>query len=83
MPFNYPKTRKQDFIEKLHGQDVPDPYRWMEDLDSEEIKAWIDAQNEVTFDFLRGSPLREKIQNRMTRYRYYSRMDLLQKFLNQ
>lgn len=66
MPFNYPKTRKQDFFEKLHGQDIPDPYRWMEDLDSEELKTWIDAQNEVTFNFLKGSPLREKIQNRMT-----------------
>ncbi len=66
MSFKYPQTRKQDLVEKLHGQDVPDPYRWMEDLDSDEIKDWIDAQNEVTFDFLKQSPLRKKIQNRMT-----------------
>jgi prolyl oligopeptidase len=66
MSFKYPPTRKQDLVEHLHGQDVPDPYRWMEDLDSDEIKAWIEAQNKVTFDFLERSPLREKIQKRMT-----------------
>jgi len=66
MPISYPKTRADDFIEELHGHKVPDPYRWMEDLDSDEIRQWIEAQNELTFGFLEQSPLREKIKARMT-----------------
>ncbi len=66
MPFSYPKTRADDFVEELHGQQVPDPYRWMEDLESDEIRQWIEAQNELTFGFLEQSPLREKIKARMT-----------------
>jgi len=63
---NYPHTRTEDLVESLHGHEVPDPYRWMEDLESEEIQEWIESQNEVTFDFLNQSPLREKIISRMT-----------------
>jgi len=66
MTIFYPHTRMDDFVEILHGRQVPDPYRWMEDLDSEEVRDWIEAQNEITFDFLEGSPLRKKIQKRMT-----------------
>ncbi len=66
MTIFYPHTRMDDFVEILHGREVPDPYRWMEDLESEEVRDWIEAQNEITFDFLERSPLREKIQQRMT-----------------
>lgn len=66
MSIIYPHTRQQDFVDVLHGQAVPDPYRWMEDLESDEIQDWIKAQNEITFDFLKASPLRKKIQERMT-----------------
>jgi prolyl oligopeptidase len=75
MTIFYPHTRMDDYVEWLHGRQVPDPYRWMEDLDSEEVTAWIKAQNEVTFEFLKKSPLREKIQLRMTElwnYQKYS-----------
>jgi len=75
MPFSYPPTRADDFVEELHGQTVPDPYRWMEDLDSDEVRRWINAQNELTFGFLEKSPLREKIKSRMTKlwnYKKYS-----------
>ena len=66
MTISYPHTRMDDFVETLHGRQVPDPYRWMEDLDSEEVRDWIEAQNTITFGFLEKSPLREKIQGRMT-----------------
>jgi len=66
MPINYPETRKEDLVEELHGEVVPDPYRWMEDLESDELRRWIEAQNNLTFGFLDKSPLRKKIQNRMT-----------------
>jgi len=66
MPIAYPPTRADDFVEELHGHTVPDPYRWMEDLDSEEVHQWIEAQNDLTFSFLEKSPLRKKIRARMT-----------------
>ncbi len=66
MPISYPSTRADDFAEELHGHTVPDPYRWMEDLDSDEVRQWIEAQNDLTFSFLEKSPLREKIKSRMT-----------------
>lgn len=66
MSYTYPPTRTENLVEVLHGQQVPDPYRWMEDLDSEEIQSWIEAQNQLTFDYLDQSPLRKQIQQRMT-----------------
>jgi prolyl oligopeptidase len=66
MPLQYPKTKTDDLVEILHGQSITDPYRWMEDLESDEIKAWIEAQNKVTSAYLEQSPLRKKIQTRMT-----------------
>jgi len=40
MTLFYPHTRMDDYVELLHGQEVPDPYRWMEDLESEEVRVW-------------------------------------------
>ena len=66
MAVKYPHTRTEEQVENLHGHSVPDPYRWMEDLESDEITQWIEAQNKITFDFLNHSSLREKITQRMT-----------------
>ncbi len=73
MSLKYPQTRADDFVEELHGVQVPDPYRWMEDLDSDELRQWVDAQNELTFGYLEKSPLRKKIQARMTELWDYER----------
>ncbi|MBI4410066.1 MAG: hypothetical protein HY561_10190, partial [Gemmatimonadetes bacterium] len=48
----YPVTTKVDVAEDYHGTMVPDAYRWLEDTNSEETRAWIAAQNEVTFGYL-------------------------------
>ena len=74
MPFQYPPTRKEDLVEIHHGQPVSDPYRWMEDLDGEELRDWITAQNKITFGFLEASPLRQKIQKRMTELWNYEKV---------
>ncbi len=58
MSFDYPKAKQESRVENLHGTLIPDPFRWMEDLESPELRGWIDAQNALTFDFLESSPRR-------------------------
>ena len=43
-----PETRRDNTREVLHGVEIADPYRWLEDQESPETRAWIDAQNEYT-----------------------------------
>lgn len=65
-PIQYPASPRGDVVETLHGVPVPDPYRWLEDIDSEQTAAWIEAQNEVTFGYLAQIPAREQIARRVT-----------------
>src|SRR5689334_12342691 len=66
-PLNYPTPRKSEQVDDYHGTLVADPYRWLEDPDSEETKAWIEAENEITFAYLGEISVREKIQQRLTK----------------
>ncbi|MBH8563633.1 S9 family peptidase [Nostoc sp. CENA67] len=63
----YPTSHKSDQVDHYHGTLVADPYRWLEDPDSEETKAWISAENQITFDYLSEIPAREKIKQRLTK----------------
>ena len=60
----YPTTVKQDVTDDYHGTIVADPYRWLEDDNADDTKAWVKAQNEVTYDFLNQLPGRQAIENR-------------------
>ncbi|MBN4062265.1 MAG: S9 family peptidase [Flavobacteriales bacterium] len=62
----YPETRKDDVVDEYFGLQVSDPYRWLEDDNSEETGQWVDAQNAVTFAYLKNIPQREKIKQRLT-----------------
>ena len=48
----YPAARKVEQTDDYFGTTVSDPYRWMEDVDSAELKTWIDAENELTQQYL-------------------------------
>ena len=66
-PTNYPPARKSDQVDNYHGVKVADPYRWLEDLDSEETRNWVEAENKLTFGFLASIPERNAIKDRLTR----------------
>ena len=63
--WNYPETPRRPVQEKLHGVTVVDPYRWLEDLDSKEVKRWIEAQNRLSLGFIRRLPRHRVIARRM------------------
>jgi prolyl oligopeptidase len=64
-PLPYPETRVDETVDLLHGVRVPDPYRWLETDDSDETRAWIDAQNALTRAYL-DSPERSALVERLT-----------------
>lgn len=63
---NYPQTKTVDVVEDYHGVKVADPYRWLENFNSEEVKQWVEAQNKITFEFVRSIPSYDKIKARLT-----------------
>jgi len=70
---SYPPTAKVEQVDQLHGTPVPDPYRWLEDDYSPQTKAWVEAQNKVTFGFLETIEDRQRIKDRLTRLWNYER----------
>lgn len=70
----YPKARRVDQVDDYHGVKVSDPYRWMEDTESAEMREWIGAENKITFDYLGKIPEREKIKARLTELWNYERI---------
>ena len=70
----YPETKKGDVFDDYFGTFiVPDPYRWLEDDNSEETKAWVKEENKVTFNYLATLPDREKINNRLKQLWNYTK----------
>ena len=69
----YPVTKKVDQVDDYFGTKVADPYRWLEDDRSEETKKWVQAQNAVTFDYLKKIPFRDVLHKRLTEIYNYPR----------
>ncbi len=70
----YPTTRKENTIDNYFEQKVEDPYRWLEDDQSEETKRWVKAQNKVTRAYLDRLPGREMINRRLTQLWNYEKL---------
>ena len=61
----YPATRRVEQTDVYHGIRVGDPYRWLEDMKSEETLVWAKAQDETTKRFVSKVPTRSALQKRL------------------
>ncbi len=61
-----PATRVDAVVDTVHGIAIPDPYRWLEDQNSPETRAWIDAQNAYSHSLLDTIPGRDKLRERFS-----------------
>ncbi|MEP6651154.1 MAG: hypothetical protein ABJA74_14785, partial [Lapillicoccus sp.] len=61
----YPPTPTVDTVEVLHGASIPDPYRWLEQGDDPETRAWTERQNARTEAWLAAAPGRAAIRRRL------------------
>ena len=61
-----PPSRVDNFREFIHGVEIVDPYRWLEEQDSPETRTWIDAQNKYAHSLLDTLPARPLIQKRLS-----------------
>jgi len=62
---SYPSARRGDQVDDYHGIKVADPYRWMEDVDSPETHAWVEAEAKLASDYLKAIPGRDRIAQRL------------------
>ncbi len=69
----YPSSRHGSQIDNYQGHQVADPFRWLEDDNSAETKAWVEAQNKVTFAYLEQIPQRQTIRDNLKRLWNYER----------
>ncbi len=78
MTLEYPDTATVDQVDDYHGTEVADPYRWLEDdvRENDDVKAWVDAQNDLAFGYLKGIEERDAIEERLTELWDYERYGL-------
>lgn len=72
-PLQYPSAHTVQQVDTYFGTRVADPYRWMEDVDSPEVKAWVDAENELTRSILDAVPARSPIRDRILHLNSFER----------
>ena len=72
----YPKTKTVDVMDDYHGRKVSDPYRWLEDTESEQTAEWIAAENKITQQYLQSIPERKVMQQRLQKLWNYERFGM-------
>ena len=82
MTLTYPDTPKSDVTDDYHGTPVSDPYRWLEeteDADDPQVKAWTEAQNQLTRNYLNQIPALDKIKARLTELWNFPKYETIRK----
>ncbi len=74
MSLKYPETKKIETIDNYFGEEINDPYRWLEDDRSAETAAWVKEENKVTFDYLKRIPFREELKKRLSEVWNYEKV---------
>lgn len=72
----YPATKTGDTVDDYHGVPVADPYRWLEDVASAEVRDWVAEQNKLTFGYLEQIDGRQRIFERLRQVVNYERVTL-------
>lgn len=70
----YPQAKTEDVVDNYFGTEVADPYRWLEDDNSEETAKWVDAENEVTKSYLDKIPFRNAMKERLEKLWNYEKI---------
>lgn len=73
---DYPDTRRSDHVDTYHGVEVHDPYRWMEDMKSEQTLEWISKQESIFDSFVERSSLRKSLKEKIRNFQDISRYGL-------
>ncbi len=71
--YDYPKPMKVEHTDNYFGNLVSDPYFWMEEMQSADVKNWVNDENQLTQDYLNTIPFRNKIKERITELWNYPR----------
>src|SRR5215469_2727111 len=61
----YPDAPREDVVETIHGREIPDPYRWLEDSGSQQTKGWLEAEAELYASYVAGLPGLPKLRDRL------------------
>ena len=70
----YPETKKIDHVDTYFGENINDPYHWLEDDRSAETGTWVKRQNDVTYRYLSAIPLRDQLKSRMEKLWNYEKI---------
>lgn len=70
---DYPPAERGEHVDVYHGVKVPDPYRWLEDIDSPQTRAWVKAESELSSRYLAAIPGRDRIAAQLTKIWNYER----------
>src|ERR1700677_4754446 len=62
LPLSYPPAKRVDASDVFFGTKVPDPYRWLEDISSADVQAWVAAQNKLARSYLDELPGRAELK---------------------
>jgi prolyl oligopeptidase len=76
----YPNTTRDEVVDDYNGKRVPDPYRWLESLDSDSTREWVKEQNALSQPMLEAIPQRHWIKQRLTQLWNYERYDFPVKY---